>query len=361
MGNTLNKDKIKINYKKVPLNDPNDEKTTKEMKQVVEFESEMTTFGEKTKKIKIEMDHNEFVKIFMDPKVELMIGDLSYLIGYKMALVVDEYRRKIPGVVAIVTMKINNHENVIFQSEKSTGHNKKEMYELLDLSKKIAPTSNYSREQQADSLIHIGGNKIAWEHSTKYCAHNVEPLAVTFCGKFGNVITACKKYDKGLAFVESAYTYQEQTEPVIYEVGNINKSQHDRPSVGKGGCLDFFHFFLRAQYAIDYGYWEFQMNAENGNVDNTEIVFGKGFDSLRKVDYNHYDGNVTKKIGAKLVPTPNGYMANSLIETLERDQNIHHEMNNEVDNIALLLEQELSGMTKKLDQNVLRQRKVATN
>lgn len=91
----------------------------------------------------------------------------------------------------------------------------------------ISKYKYYDRTQQAESLQYANGNMIAWEHSTKYCAHNVETLALIFCGKFKDVILACQSYDNNKAFAESAYTYEENMNPIIYEVGKVNYSKNN--------------------------------------------------------------------------------------------------------------------------------------
>ena len=213
-----------------------------------------TDQGKRT--VRVTIDDEQFVKLFMDPIKETVMPDMQYLIGYKMVYVVDAYRQRIPGVIAIVTLKIEQHKNAIFQSEGS--HNNKTVYEMINLSNKTGKNSYYTRNEQAQSLRKGGnGDMIAWEHSEKYCAHTVETLAITFCGKFKNIIQAAKLYDQNMVFAESAYTHEEKQTPVVYEVGKKNFSKHDRPSVSSGKCLDFFHFFLRPEYCIDYGFWQF--------------------------------------------------------------------------------------------------------
>ncbi|VBB18934.1 hypothetical protein YASMINEVIRUS_1466 [Yasminevirus sp. GU-2018] len=377
MGNSFNKQKTEVSYTKViPTNNSNSyqssapnaqthasygqntstaitttsgqgiSSTSDRSRDVVQVKTEVAT-REGFKPVTFNIDHDAFVRIFMDPKVELGIGNLAYLIGYKMVYVVDEYRQRIPNVIAIVTLKINAQNNIIFQSEKSRGHHKKEVYELLKLSNSIAKDSYYSRDSQADSLRHTGGNMLAWEHSTKYCAHNVETLALTFCGKFRDVITACKKYDANLAFAESAYTFEENMEPVVYEVGHCNHSKYVNPNIGSGGCLDFFHFFLRPEYAIDYGFWQFQFNDKRSDVNRTEIVLGKRFADLRKVNYIECAGDVSCDRGnVKLVKDKNGYTSSQLFVNRQRDEIINRQTETEVESVVGQLEKEIETEAK---------------
>lgn len=268
--------------------------------------------GNGYKNIDFRVGEDEFVKLFMDPKIELKVSDISYLIGYKMVYVVDAYRERIPNVIAIVTMKIPSSRNAIYQSEGR--HSKKDNYEMIRLSKRIESNRYYTRDEQADSLRHTGGNMLAWEHSTKYCAYQVETLALTFCGKFKDVIRACKVYDENLAFAESAFTHEENQVPVVYEVGVSNVSKYERPAISTGKCLDFFHFFMRPEYALDYGFWQFQYADRRSDVNRTEIVLGKKFDGLRKVNYRDCDGSSNKceRTGIKFVKTDKGYRSSQL-------------------------------------------------
>lgn len=307
----------------------------------VRIETEVET-ADGFRKLDFVMDNEQFVRLFMDPRIELMISDMSYLIGYKMVYVVDAYRKRLPNVIAIVTMKINNNNNAIFQSEGK--HSKKETYEMMNLSKRIGQNNHYSRDSQADSLRHTGGDMIAWEHSTKFCAHNVETLALTFCGKFKDVINACRKYDTNMAFAESAYTHEENQEPVVYEVGVTNYSKHDRPNVASGGCLDFFHFFLRPEYAMDYGFWQFQYSEGKSDVNKAEIVLGKKFSDLRKVTHKDlYQGEYPRdRAKVKLVKTDKGYMSSQVMTNAEQDKMVNRKVESAVDHIADELMKEIA-------------------
>jgi hypothetical protein len=265
MGNHVNKNKPTVSFNKTVVQDQNGANNlTRDVVHV-----EMTDHKQK---IELNFDYDEFVQIMMNPWIELGIGTLAYIIGYKMVYCVDAYRQRIPNVIAIVTLKIKADRNVIYQSENR--RNKKEHYELLDLSKRIESDKYFTRDQQGESLTHAKGNMVAWEHSTKYCAHNVETLMLTFCGKFRDVIDACHKYANNMAFAESAYTYEENMPPVVYEVGETNYSTHLNPVIGSGKCLDFFHFFLRPEYAMDYGFWQFQFSDKKIDVNQAEIVMG---------------------------------------------------------------------------------------
>jgi len=288
-------------------------------------------------KLLIKIDQDEYVRLFMDPTTDLRMPDMSYLIGYKMVYVVDEYRQRIPNVIAIVTLKIGSHKNAIFQSEKSAGHKMKEHYDMLKLSSSTDRYNFYTRDQQADSLKHQNpnGNMIAWEHSTKYCAHNVETLALTFCGKFKDVIKACQKYDNNMAFAESAYTYEENQDPVIYEVGVVNYSKHERPVVSSGKCLDFFHFFLRPEYAIDYGFWQFQFSEKRTNINQMDIVLGKKFSDTRKVSYTDCYANSEKlrRNGVTLIKSEKGkgFMSSQIIIDKKQNDVINQNLDAKVD------------------------------
>lgn len=306
----------------------------------VRIETEVET-ADGFRKLDLVIDHEQFVRLFMDPRIELMISDMSYLIGYKMVYVVDAYRKRIPNVIAIVTMKINSNNNAIFQSEGR--HAKKDAYEMINLSKRIGTNNHYSRDSQAESLRHTGGDMIAWEHSTKFCAHNVETLALTFCGKFKDVINACRKYDTNMAFAESAYTYEENQDPVVYEVGVTNYSKHERPNVASGGCLDFFHFFLRPEYAMDYGFWQFQYSDKRSDVNKAEIVLGKKFADLRKVAHKElYHGDLDRsRSRVKLIRTDKGYVSSQVMTNAEQDKAANKTVERAVDNIADELKKEL--------------------
>jgi len=299
------------------------------------------------KKLLIKIDHDEYVRLFMDPTTDLRMPDMSYLIGYKMVYVVDEYRQRIPNVIAIVTLKINSHKNAIFQSEKSAGHKMKDHYDMLKLSSSTDRFNFYTRDQQADSLKHKNpnGNMIAWEHSTKYCAHNVETLALTFCGKFKDVIKACQKYDNNMAFAESAYTYEENQDPVIYEVGCINYSKHERPVVASGKCLDFFHFFLRPEYAIDYGFWQFQFSEKRTDVNQMDIVLGKKFSNARKVSYTDCYANSEKlqRNSVTLIKSEKGrgFMSSQIIIDKKQNDVINCDLDAKVDEMFNELEFEM--------------------
>lgn len=306
----------------------------------VRIETEVET-ADGFKKLDLVIDHEQFVRLFMDPRIELMISDMSYLIGYKMVYVVDAYRKRIPNVIAIVTLKINNNNNAIFQSEGK--HIKKDTYEMINLSKRIDQQNYYNRDSQAASLRHTGGDMIAWEHSTKFCAHNVETLALTFCGKFKEVITACHKYDTNMAFAESAYTYEENQEPVVYEVGVTNYSKHECPNIASGGCFDFFHFFLRPEYAMDYGFWQFQYADGKSDVNRSEIVLSKKITDLRRVTHKEcYKGDfIRDRSKVKLVKTDKGYVSSQVMTNVEQDRDVNKSMEKVVDIMAQDLEKEL--------------------
>lgn len=304
-----------------------------------------------SKNLDIVIDHEQYVRLFFDPRIELDIGSLSYLIGYKMIYVVDAYRKRIPNVIAIATLKINSNNNAIFQSEGK--HNKKDHYEMIDLSKKLGSNNFYDRDSQAESLRYTGGNMIAWEHSTKYCAHNVETLALTFCGKFKDVIKACHLYDKNMAFAESAYTYEENREPVIYEVGKTNYSKTHVPGIASGRCLDFFHFFLRPEYALDYGFWQFQLNAGRSDINRSEIVLGKKFSDIRKVNYSdcYKTGTARDRTDIKFTKTESGYVSNQVLKNIEAKKQLDQKEEKVVDAIFDELSKELENDLKPQTQS----------
>lgn len=315
-----------------------DEKTTKIMKVV-------KTTTDYTHALVITVNNEDYVKMFLDPMRDLKMKDMAYLIGYKMTYIVDEYRQRIENVIAIVTMRIHADNNIIFQSEKNTGHKQKEYYALLKLSNNTHHNKGYTRDEQAESLRYTGGNMVAWEHSTKYCAHNVETIGLTFCGKFKDVIKACHKYDNNLAFAESAYTFEEKQKPVIYEVGVVNRSKFERPRIGLGGCLDFFHFFLRPEYAIDYGFWQFQMADGKSDVNRTEIVLGKQFSNIRHINYKECYGEDhvkhiktirKKRNNVSLIKDPNndGYVSNQIISIRNEQDKMKKDADQFVDMIA---------------------------
>jgi hypothetical protein len=294
-------------------NTHNHTKKSKKKINVVQITTDINS-DEGVKELNITIDHEEFVRLFMDPRIELSVGSLAYLIGYKMIYIVDGYRVRIPNVIAIATLKINANNNVIFQSEGK--HTKKDHYTLINLSKRLGDNEFYNRDSQAESLKHTGGDMVAWEHSTKYCAHNVETLALTFCGKFKDVIRACQLYDSNMAFAESAYTHEEDQEPVVYEVGKTNYSKTEVPNVSSGKCLDFFHFFLRPEYAIDYGFWQFQLSDGRSDVNKSEIVLGKKFSGLRKI--SGYNSKIDRdRSDVRLVKTDSGYVSNQIIKNIE--------------------------------------------
>ena len=305
----------------------------------VKIETDIKT-ADATQHLLIEIDHDQFVKLFMDPRIELSIDSMAYLIGYKMVYVVDAYRRRIPNVVAIVTLKINCHNNIVYQSEGK--HSKKDYYELLKRSNCISKYNHYDRDAQSESLQFVDGNMIAWEHSTKYCAHNVETLALTFCGKFRDVIMGCQSYDNNKAFAESAYTYEENVEPIIYEVGKVNCSKNDVPNTASGKCLDFFHFFLRPEYAMDYGFWQFQFSDKRSDVNLSELVLGKKFSLLRKVSHQEcYNNNFRNRNDVTLVKTDKGYVSSQVLIEAEK-MTAQNKINEKItDEIARELEREL--------------------
>lgn len=343
MGNIFNKEKTKVTLekqKKSKFEDKNTIDSKSKPSEKVLISTEILKPGTENKKVKLKLDYDVFVRMFVDPKVELNIGSLAYLIGYKMTYVVDEYRKRIPNVICIVTLKIKEDRNAVYQSEGKK--NKKTVYELLKLSKCINTSNYFNRDEQADSLRHKGGNMVAWEHSTKYCAHNVETVAVTFCGKFGDVIDACKKYDNNMAFIESAFTYEEKKHPVLYEVGVTNYSKHERPTVSSGGCLDWFHFFLRPEYAFDYGFWQFQLANGTKKVDKSSLVLSKQFNSMRKVNYSDCEDVNRNRADALLVKDGKKYVANAKIEQLKRDEFIDRQREIEVENVVNELLEELA-------------------
>lgn len=329
-------------------NKKNDNKFNETMDVVHITTKQPNLFGPKRKEKKeqqldIVIDHDQFVRLFMDPRTELKTSNLSYLIGYKMVYVVDAYRNRIPNVIAIVTLKINANNNAIFQSERS--HAKKDHYSMIELSKKLDMNEAYDREQQAESLRHYGGNMIAWEHSTKYCAHNVETLALTFCGKFKDVIKACRMYDENMAFAESAYTHEENQKPVIYEVGKVNYSELEVPSVSSGSCLNFFHFFLRPQYAIDYGFWQFQLSNGRSDVNKSEIVIGKQFSKIRKVNYSecYKAGTERNRKGAELAENAGTgkYTSTQVLENIKNQELAEQKIDQKVEDVIAELNKEL--------------------
>lgn len=245
-----------------------------------------TPNGEKN--FKVEIDEDVFVKMTIDYMLSIRGADLSYLIGYKMVYMVDHMRRKIPGVIAIVTLKVPRDKNSIYKSEYNRWGSKikpLDSYEMIDFSQKHYG-KYYDRDSQANSLKHGGnGDFVAWNHATKYCAYAVETLAITLIGKLQNVIVAGHLYDDDKAFAESAFTFDEKQEPVLYEVGFKNKSKNDRPVLGIGKCLDFFHFFLHPQYAIDYGFHTFLMEENKNNINMNDLVMSKKFSDCKKVSY----------------------------------------------------------------------------
>ena len=224
-------------------------------------------------------DYNKIVMMCVDPMLELKIGSLAYLIGYKMAYV-TENNIALPNIIAIITLKISEQNNYVYQSEGK--HQQKDYQELVKLSK-----NNYEniRDNKKDD------NTVIWDQSTKYCSQYLEPLAVTFCGKLREVIDVSQKYHqiKNMIKIESVYTYEEKILPTIYEIGKVNHSSEPL-AVGSGKCLNYLHFFLKPEYAIDYGFWKFQYN-ENNNVNLDNIVFSKIFKTYRKVAYEQYKNN----------------------------------------------------------------------
>jgi hypothetical protein len=149
-----------------------------------------------------------------------------------------------------------------------------------------------------------------------------------------------------MAFAESAYTYEENTEPVVYEVGIINYSKSTIPSVSSGKCLDFFHFFLRPEYAMDYGFWHFQGVDNKGNVDKTEIVLSKRFNDMRKVNHSdvYYsdDADDRNRSEVKLVKTDNGYISKQIIMNDEKDRQNNKVIADVVDQIGEQLRHEIA-------------------
>jgi hypothetical protein len=196
----------------------------------------------------------------------------AYMIGYKMVYMVDTQCRKIPGVIAIITLRIASENNAVYESE-----NTKNFINLYSVIKKT-PDKYIGRDTPGD-------NTYFWEQSTKYCAYRVETIAITLVGRLKNVIVAAHMYDNDNAYAESAHTFDNKLDQVVYEVGHVNISKHKNPNVGVGKCLDFYHFFLHPQYAIDYGMFNFSLESGKDIVDSNSIIISKKFDSLTKVSY----------------------------------------------------------------------------
>ena len=311
----------------------------------------------------LEVDEDKFVKMTIDYLLVNRLNDASYLIGYKMVYMVDSKRRKIPGVIAIVTLRIPRHENSIYQSEGN--HVQKDVYKMIEFAQKEGPNKYYDRDSQAKSLksgsfisrlarsenIDGNGDMIAWEHSTKYCAYRVETLGITILGRLKNVVVASHLYNQNLACAESAFTFEENMEPVVYEVGVTNVSKHERPQAGIGNCLDFFHFFLNPQYAIDYGFYNFLMEENQNAIDLKTITASKRFDSLRKVsyfkeikgamDFVNDDQRVRDRATAKFVNTDHGYRTQQYVINDEKNRSIIDE---ETEKIDAELEEELQDL-----------------
>lgn len=217
-----------------------------------------------------------------------IISSMSYLIGYKMVYVVGLDRKRLTNVIAILTMKIPDRHNEIYQSEGR--HSKMEYSRLTSLNNKIGPNQNYSQNDQAMSLpggrniggeqVEGNGDMVAWEHTKKYCSRTVETLCVTFCGRLESVIEACELYEDGKASIESAFTYENNFPPFNYQVGKEKSVSLKYPSVGQGKCLNYIHFFLRPQTAIDYGFFSFNLDNRTNKVRKEEIVLSKRFDQL---------------------------------------------------------------------------------
>jgi hypothetical protein len=297
-----------------------------------------------------EVDENKFVKMTIDYLLSTRGNDASYLIGYKMVYMVDSKRRKIPGVIAIVTLKIPRHANSIYQSEGK--HKKKDLYKMINFAKQQGYGRYYNRDSQAHSLpsrklrrmnMNVDGNgkMVAWEHSTKYCAYQVETLGITILGRLKNVVVASHLYDQNLACAESAFTLEERKTPVVYEVGQMNVSRHERPRSGIGKCLDFFHFFLHPQYAIDYGFYNFLLDENQNAIDLKTITVSKQFDKLRKVSYFKETENPKQFIEdgkrrrdrstAEFVETRHGYRTRQYVINDNRNRRAAQEEANRID------------------------------
>jgi len=298
----------------------------------------------------VTIPQNEFIKLFLNPTVELMISDPSYLIGYKMVYMVDQYRKRIPGVICIVTLKIPKHNNLILQSEGS--HKRKEHYEMLNLSNKIDKSRHYDLDSQGDSVKHVGGDMVAWEHASKYCAYQIETLALTLCGQYGDILSCAELYDKNMAFAESAFTFEENRDPIIYEVGTSCVSKNDRPSVGTGKCLDYFHFFLRPIYALDYGYYQFQISKNREDIDQSTIAMSKMFNTMRKQTYGSNQRYIENRNGVHLVKHNGKWISSAIVQSEIDKQKLMQEQNK-------LIEQKLDEQNKELIREITPPRPVA--
>jgi hypothetical protein len=240
-------------------------------------------------------NYNEFIKMLVGPATQ-NISSMEYLIGYKMTYLVDINRKRIPGIIVIATLKIPQRNNMIYQSESK--HSVVDYVMLQKNTKNVPFDKPFTRDQQAESLKHTGGNMFAWEHSRKYCSRSVETLGLTFCGKLGDVINASKLYDKQECFAESAYTSEENINVgTFYEVGvtltnNGDPNNNNAPFIGKGKCLTYYHWFLSPVYAMDYGFWQFQINDGLIDVNKSELVLTKQFKDLRQVSKNIYYNNI---------------------------------------------------------------------
>lgn len=286
-----------------------------------------------------EIDEDKFVKMTIDYLLANRLDDASYLIGYKMVYMVDSKRRKIPGVIAIVTLRIPRHKNSIYQSEGK--HKQKDVYKMIKFQDKRGPGKYYDRDSQARSLpsrslrhsnqkVDGNGDMVAWEHSTKYCAYKVETIGITILGRLKNVVVASHLYNQNLACAESAFTLEENQTPVVYEVGKSNISKHKRPSAGIGSCLDFFHFFLHPQYAIDYGFYNFLLDENQNAIDLKTITVSKKFDKLRKAsvfkendsaeDFIRHDKRNRDRSTAEFVRTAHGYRTKQYVMDDERNR-----------------------------------------
>jgi len=306
----------------VPISSSPKEEKKREIKKqyLVEIDTQIEDEQKGIHEVKFILPEHEFVRMFADPSLETKLNNIYYLVGYKMVYVVDAYRKRIPGVIAIVTLKIDAHENTILKSENNKSKTKTDHYQLVNLSNRLDMEKCYNQDEQANSLRYAGGDMIAWEHSTKYCAKKVEPLAITFLGTFRDVIRACIKYDSNMAFAESAFTYEELLEPVIYEVGKKNVSNRE-PYIGKGGCLDYFHFFLRPEYAIDYGFWQFKFASQKNDVNMSDVVIAKHFSTMRKVNYSQCKDNIRRKRqNVSLIKQNNGYVSSQVLANYEREK-----------------------------------------
>jgi hypothetical protein len=253
----------------------------------------------------------EFLKkVIVDPRIELIASSPAFLIGYKMAYVVDENRKKIPNVIAIVTLKIPQNANQIFASERNGPY--KTFSDIRELSKKYNYNEYVNEYKKKNSSSE---NYFLWEHSKKYCAHTVEPLGLTMCGNLDNLLIASKKYEDNYAFIESAYTYEENKKPVVYEVGDTLMSVNDKPTYGNGGCYDYFHFFLAPEYALDYGYWQFQYQNKEGYQKrdiNDNIFFGKQLKDIRRLNDVIDEYNMKNRKNVKLIEKNGKYISSQI-------------------------------------------------